>query len=1186
MKRSNIYILIGLINILLCLPAVRAEVTGEKPVIFNYSEGAIPGEVIGIQGANFNESSELWYAAVTGKEETLKPEHPLEVVSRSDNYIAAVLPDEKVLTGGTLIAVWVKNEADQSNPVFINQARVMTVEFEEIMPGTVFRLFGRNLFYPGQRPKVLFRDTESGQTVAGEVINSQIHIVQVKAPQTLIPRKKYNLITTNGTGGKWGESVADEFIAVRSPATDPFHLGTPWGGDFVFYSNIYNVKDGNRLSVKARGDGIHNDREAIQQAIDIAHAGGGGVVYLPEGIYRIEFTKGCGLTMRSNVVIKGDGQNKTEIRYGYGFPQPFIDPIGKGGWPDETVDGVVVLWPLHTTLSGLCDLSLTNVNASGLWRHSLKSMPPDRNSQGAAGSGFFAVNCRFNMDMAWGLSWSCIDKVVIADCDFNSVAQVTWPWLLHCDGITNYVLKNNRIRYAAGRFGFNDSHNGIIENNRFTRYGDLQTFKGETGGLNIDYAKDIVILQNVLDVEGRSLEERNLNETILSQGGNPINQSLGVVTSASDHALTDTSFDFTSINRNTGNVKGDVNQRFSTFVDAVAIIDGKGAGQWRYITGHSGNKLETDRPWLMNPGKGSRYALIKWSAEDWLVKDNVLVDQSRGLWFYCGGHDVVIEGNQFINSEGIYLRADQRMEFGRYNLTWNFQIENNKIIRTDDKSPAYICSALAIQRNHALLGTGVLGIEIRRNLVQARKENISRFMNGEGYWAGVHSLTPDSLGDKVGILGTIFENNIAVDCDYGYRVKHSYQTVIHHPSSTNVTHSTDKEQATGSSRQGLVLIENNKQQPADPFASLLAEEPEVIKKKTHLRKKEHVRIDEILFESYRYSGTQERINIQIPATLVSPDKQGNYPAILLLQDEDEPVDMENAIKWTSQGFVTMTMNVSGLLQNGACFSINPDLRSTGAFCLVLAALRGLKLLGTQPGVDKDRIGLSGKGWGGYQALMVSALANPLIKATFVESASGCFDYGSILEKDLNKMEAGDRAIWLQQLDAGRRMPAVQTPLFMSVPVDDSRFYPTAVTLTLQKAKGPKYRYMPIHEAEEKGNSPFSINEETRRTFFNQYLKGDDNKIPGLKNVQCRKLDNGSIEVSFLTDVTTGSARLSYSPVGGLWPDRKWEIFAIPTVVKGENKVVLPVKYAMPFELFVTLTVPGNASVSSDLIWCN
>lgn len=47
--------------------------------------------------------------------------------------------------------------------------------------------------------------------------------------------------------------------------------------------------------------------------------------------------------MRSNVVLKGEGPEQTVIQYGFGIPPSYPDPIGVGGWPDYTNEGVAFM---------------------------------------------------------------------------------------------------------------------------------------------------------------------------------------------------------------------------------------------------------------------------------------------------------------------------------------------------------------------------------------------------------------------------------------------------------------------------------------------------------------------------------------------------------------------------------------------------------------------------------------------------------------------------------------------------------------------------------------------------------------------------------------------------------------------------------------------------------------------------
>ena len=738
-----------------------------SPVIFNSNETAGRAEVFGVQGAGFGAGAELWCTVVSGKVKLLKPTVKLKVLSASEYNLSALIPDKPAFKAGVLIAVWVKRTMGGrawSKPVFLNRARGVTIEYDRIMPGQAFRIFGRNLRLKGFVPGLRFVEVKTRESFPARITGGDPFVLNVIAPAAIMPGSRYQLVLSNGNGSgiAEAESTAEELMTGMAAAADPFGLKVPWGTEFTFYKNIYNVKSDPRLQLKAKGDGETNDRQAIQQAIDLASRNGGGVVYFPEGKYKLDIPSGSGLIMRSRVVLKGEGDQKTFIQYGFGTPPPYPDPIGKDGWPNATTEGVAILWPVNTTLSGLYQLCLQNVNTSGLWRHSLKTMPPPVKKPGGSGSRFFAANCRFDFSVAWGLSWAYVDRMIITDCDFDSKARITWPWLWHCTGSTNFVVRNNRLRYAAGRFGFNDSFNGIIENNHITRQGDLINPKGETGGFNIDFAQDIVVMNNRLDVEGKAIPDLNQGETILSQGGNPEQMFVGKVSAATANTLTDR-------NQQWGQIK----TPSLSSSDAVAIVYGRGMGQWRHFKSNTKNTLQLTRHWDVIPDATSCYAIMHWSAEDWLVKDNILENNNRGIWFYCGSTDVAITGNQLNNSEGIYIRSDQRLIMGRYNLSWNVSVTDNQVINTNGLRPAFICNVLALgTKPDTLFGAGSIGVEIRRNLVQAHQPNSGSFVRAEGYF---NEVLPKNAADSIkpgvtGVIGTIFEKNKTVNTDIGYRL--------------------------------------------------------------------------------------------------------------------------------------------------------------------------------------------------------------------------------------------------------------------------------------------------------------------------------------------------------------------------------------------------------------------------------
>jgi hypothetical protein len=751
--------------VLFFCPGLSAQT---KPVIFYCSETVRPGEVISIQGSGFGDHPTLWMSEVYPATKVLKPGTALILQQSSGQYIAASLPSN-IRSG--LYAVWVSNGKMQSEPRFINRARAYFTPSNELMPGTVFTLFGRNLKLDNAGSQVRF--VSGSVAVDAKLLKTGPYELELQVPDNLKPGT-YRLLVSNGAGGRYGETIMDDSLLVRPLQPVPFGLQPAWCADFHFYKNVYNVKNDPRLKQHATGNGKTNDRHAIQQAIDQAAADGGGVVLLPAGTYRLEYPNGSGITMRSKVLLKGEGRNKTVICYGYG--QPFSTERVRAsygwtlGWPDSRTEGMGMVFPGGITTSGLIDLAMKNVNESGNFLTTIKNMPE-------GGSRIVLSNCDFDFSTGWGLAMVNIDHLLVTGCTFNAAAidvrninapTRTWPW--DVKNSTHLIFTNNKTYYNAGRIGANGVQYAQFSGNLFVRNGDYRA-KGETGGFSLDYIKNVTVQANTFEVIGKAVPVRNQGETILTQGGMSHQQTVGKVSAASANTLTDLKNEFQDF---TDRVSTDWQYVIHPTNYQIAIVSGNGAGQIRTIMQNTDSSVTVDKPWDIIPEPGSRYVITQWSAQQYLVLNNVLRDNNRGIWVYSGGNDIVIAGNTLINSEGIYIRSDQRIFNNRYNLAWNISVMDNRVQNTNGIRPAYIAAYLAQVKSDKLFGTGILGLEIRRNAIQAFTPNVKNgWIRGEGFFNVVYDEEAKGRNRDTtiaGILGTVFEANRCSHAEQNYTV--------------------------------------------------------------------------------------------------------------------------------------------------------------------------------------------------------------------------------------------------------------------------------------------------------------------------------------------------------------------------------------------------------------------------------
>lgn len=106
--------------------------------------------------------------------------------------------------------------------------------------------------------------------------------------------------TTHVNGVSWHPDYA-----YKAPSAF-FDGGTPPAG-----SGVFNV-----LGYGAVADPSVDNRAAIQAAIDAAHDAGGGLVYVPHGIYGVDASpdKAGAIYLESNVFMMGDGMGQSVLR--------------------------------------------------------------------------------------------------------------------------------------------------------------------------------------------------------------------------------------------------------------------------------------------------------------------------------------------------------------------------------------------------------------------------------------------------------------------------------------------------------------------------------------------------------------------------------------------------------------------------------------------------------------------------------------------------------------------------------------------------------------------------------------------------------------------------------------------------------------------------------------------------------
>ena len=179
------------------------------------------------------------------------------------------------------------------------------------------------------------------------------------------------------------------------------------------------------------------------------------------------------------------------------------------------------------------------------------------------------------------------------------------------------------------------------------------------------------------------------------------------------------------------------------------------------------------------------------------------------------------------------------------------------------------------------------------------------------------------------------------------------------------------------------------------------------------------------------------------AILARPAGEGTFPAVLWLHGGYGCAQAPQAIRYAKAGYVAISPDLPGIGDPKLCvhstgpwklrfpklaWTVQPDPTANETFDAVVSALGAFDLLAAQPGVDRERIGISGISMGGYTATMISGLLGQRVRVAYSKFGCGFYDRGSTWMKGLAELPDWQREGWLRHFDAGRRAAGITARL--------------------------------------------------------------------------------------------------------------------------------------------------------------
>lgn len=719
-----------------------------KPVIFNWSCIAGPGDIVNLQGSDLDGTTAVVCSVGDGAPQSLK------IVNRGNNILHVKMPEKL-----GLYSIKVRKGAEVSNTVFPNCASVMLYDTPEVSPRGLFRIYGRNLCVSHLHPEVIFVNGRKKYpaTISGAPSFNELKVI---APAN-IPIGRYSVSVNNGLTKRFTGVGYGPALNICSSGPDSFKIGVPWSSTLKFANNVFNVKSDPRFAIHAKGDGITNDQPAIQAAINAASKNGGGVVFLPSGKYLLAAEHGVQLECASNVVLRGFTSSQTRLLYGRGKPAK---------------DFVFARF-YKVSKCGLCDLSIENLNENDAWLNT-KSIT----NEGSQIDRVFLARISLQLRNGFRVELKG-DRIAILNCDFHSDYSG-----LHLGTCTNSrVEKNSLTQKLSVNLDLTESKNCVVDGNSFILDANRGSIVKENvrHGIAIGFSSELAIMHNHFITENGVAAYNNDGEAILSEGGGGIRvgEEVGRVVSGSGTSLI-------------------VEKDLPLFANAVvAIVEGQGVGQWRRITSRLGNKIVLDRPWQAEPSHDSTYSIFRWSNSNTTISDNSFNGWRRGVWTYQGSTtDMQVANNHFNEMDGIFFEPCQNLltKNGQFNPVWNTTVNHN-VLRSQQISSAipkqkatatHINFTGDLQQTSSLIGTMTLNNQVYGNtIIGTGAENFENDpAHTEGYcnYLRVESakFEPNSVP---AMLGAIFQNNKSESCgQQAYLLNGGdYQTTIANPIDAN-----------------------------------------------------------------------------------------------------------------------------------------------------------------------------------------------------------------------------------------------------------------------------------------------------------------------------------------------------------------------------------------------------------------
>ncbi len=597
------------------------------PTVFYQGNTVVgPNNAVGIRGEYLDQD---WTAIITDGEKTAE----VELLQQNRQSFKFIIPEN--FKANTLYTLTLEGEKPLT--VTLNKPVVQWIQGDEGAISTVggwVRVQGECLALDETKPHTLTLTAADGTVTtlnADRVYDA--YSVGFVIPE--LPLGDYKAVYANG----FSEVDAGTLTIGVSPEST-------WG------KKVYDV-----TKYKVDNTGVQ-DATAMLNVL-LGHMGntGGGILYFPAGRYLISGT----LNVPAKVVLRGDGMDKTQL-----FWQCTSRQLTQYEYEGQKITDyqATVSFDMITSTGGnfaVEDMEFAAGHIGGLFYI--------RKIGDMAGYGNVRMeNVRVNQNTFFGTEYgyhynyyiSLIDALRKDSAALGGIAgtnnkfincEFNWSSWMTLTGGDKYTLIQNctfNSTYTKAPIGYSANY-AIVEDCTC-----IDSGFSESGGNNVYFARNTV--KDSIYTDNREAMTTDGTAGLPYQGSAEIHED-GLSFTFPDEIEAAT-------------------YAAATSTAKLQIMEGTGAGQWRYITGNEGvSTIQIESPFDVAPDESSRFTISTMGQN--VYKVNCTVDNCGMVQFYTGMCNSVIDGFKINRSAGIKLYAKKGKSYAGTN--WYCSVVNCEI---------------------------------------------------------------------------------------------------------------------------------------------------------------------------------------------------------------------------------------------------------------------------------------------------------------------------------------------------------------------------------------------------------------------------------------------------------------------------------------------------------------------------